>query len=1104
MLRLVLSRALGGKTTYIHNIIADLLKSEYGGEIILMVPEQYSFATERMMLEKLGPQDANRVEVLSFTRLANTVFNSIGWDKGRRIDECGKILLMGRALKACQDKLEIYSKSVESPSVVKEMLALAEEFNQCAITKEVLGEALNRMPDGLLKSKIKDISLVLSLYDTFIDDGYFDDSNLLTVLANKLSSSDFFKGKTVFIDAFRGFTAQEIDVISAIMPKADDVYVTITAPDLEDKGTDDIFYHTKKTAKKLKKAAALENVAVAKPIILNENYVGRNEAMSFFENNFLSPSAKETDAEASNITVCAAPDMRSECAYIASTIKRMLRTNEYKSKDIAVIMRDEGAYDENIKSALIKCGVPIFEDKRQPIINQPLITLVRGALKIAESGFDTDSVLRVLKTELCSLDTGEVAELENYTYLWQINGSRWNEEWKSNPDGFAEEAYEQDEKLKRLNELRIRAVAPFNKFRNKMKDTTGKKACENVFNLLEDLNSGECLKNLAINLEDDGETALALETERLWNTLCELLDTAAVTLGDTAITAHQFASLFDLMLSTCTLGEIPQGLNEVTVGGAQRIRPVSPKVVFIMGANAGVFPKAPSQGGILNVRDRMSLMDLGVETATFGEESVAEERFIAYSACCCASEKLYVSYTSKGADGSEMIESEIVSFIKDKIKNANRVDTMSIDKLDLIEGKAPAFEITASLMHEGGKLYNSLKEYFSKDEDYSGKLNALFKSAGQREFKIESQETAKKLFGEHMYMSPSRAESFYRCPFAYFCRYGVDLKERKIASFDPLQKGTVIHLVLEKLLVKYTPQELSEKNKDEILKEIREIMDGYLSKYLDADSRSERFIYLYDRLSLSVEEVVERLISEFMNSDFVPADMELELSRDGEIAPYYLKLPDGGSVCFNGKVDRVDTAMIEDKKFVRVVDYKSSGKPFAVSDVLQGLNMQMLIYLFTIIKNGEKKYGKTTPAGVLYMPAKAPSLTIDRGQENEIQETKNKKCKMQGVLLENPSVVYAMEHDGNGVFVPAKINKKGEIKGSVIALDELNKLWNRVDELLIEMGTELHLGKIGAVPAQGKNYDKICSYCEYWDVCNREKDMPLRELDDNKQIGGEE
>ena len=351
MLRLVLSRALGGKTTYIHNIIADLLKSEYGGEIILMVPEQYSFATERMMLEKLGPQDANRVEVLSFTRLANTVFNSIGWDKGRRIDECGKILLMGRALKACQDKLEIYSKSVESPSVVKEMLALAEEFNQCAITKEVLGEALNRMPDGLLKSKIKDISLVLSLYDTFIDDGYFDDSNLLTVLANKLSSSDFFKGKTVFIDAFRGFTAQEIDVISAIMPKADDVYVTITAPDLEDKGTDDIFYHTKKTAKKLKKAAALENVAVAKPVILNENYVGRNEALSFFENNFLSPSAKETGAEASNITVCAAPDMRSECAYIASTIKRMLRTNEYKSKDIAVIMRDEGSYDENIKSA---------------------------------------------------------------------------------------------------------------------------------------------------------------------------------------------------------------------------------------------------------------------------------------------------------------------------------------------------------------------------------------------------------------------------------------------------------------------------------------------------------------------------------------------------------------------------------------------------------------------------------------------------------------------------------------------------------------------------------------------------------------------------------
>ena len=78
MLRLVLSRASGGKTTYIHNRIKELVDCGCAGNIILLVPEQYSFATERMMLETLGAAGACGVEVLSFTRLANSVFSTLG------------------------------------------------------------------------------------------------------------------------------------------------------------------------------------------------------------------------------------------------------------------------------------------------------------------------------------------------------------------------------------------------------------------------------------------------------------------------------------------------------------------------------------------------------------------------------------------------------------------------------------------------------------------------------------------------------------------------------------------------------------------------------------------------------------------------------------------------------------------------------------------------------------------------------------------------------------------------------------------------------------------------------------------------------------------
>lgn len=1098
MLRLILSPSVGGTAGYLYDTAASLASS--GGEAVLIVPEQYSFAAERIVLERLGTADAQRVEVLSFTRLANTVFNLVGWDKGKRLNEAGKILLMSRALEQCANKLTAYSRSAESPAVVRELLSLNEEFCQCAISSEDMISAMNNMEDGLLKNKLADISLVFSVYDSFVSDGWLDESRSLTRLKDKIVESGYFKNKTVFFDSFRGFTAQEFGVIGKILTQADDVYAALTAPDLTDIGSDDIFYHTKNTAKKLIKIANSVGAPCAKPVVIDEP--NGEPALTAFAKNFLSPEADVFSDECGSISVVAAPDIRSECAYAAAHIKRMLRTGEYRSRDIAVIVRDENSYIRPMLTALAKCGVPVFEDRRQPVINQPLMTLVRAALKIADTGFDTDSVLRALKTGLCPLEAEEVSDIENYTYLWQINGSGWLKKWESSPDGFGEMTESAQAELERLNALREKAVEPFARFRDKLKNNDGEGCAKAVFELLCELDTAQRLKDLAIYLEDSGENALALETERLWDTLCSLLDVAAQTLGKAPIKASRFARLFDLMLSTVTLGEIPHSLEEVTIGSAQRIRPIAPKAVFVLGANAGKLPLNPVQDGMFNAGERERLARAGLETAIYGEDRVAEERFIAYTACCCAKEKLIVSYSSKSAQGEELSESEIITFIREHFPAARQTDTLTADKLDFVEGKAPAFELTATLMRHGGKLYESLRKYFKGDADYSGRLASLDSAAEGRTFRIDSRETATRLFGMNMNISPSRAETFYRCPFSYYCRYGLKLKENKSATFDPLQKGTVIHFVLERLLSEYSAQELCELDANERYEKIRGYLDSYLERFLDRSQRSKRFLYLYERLARSIDAVAARLADEFKNSEFRPVDLELDISHSGTVKPYELKIPSGGHINISGKVDRVDLAEIDGEPYIRVIDYKSSGKTFAVSDVLNGLNMQMLIHLFTLVSNGKARYGDAVPAGVLYMPAKASTFTADRGKELDKQGSSADR-KMQGFVLENAGVIVAMERDGNGVYIPAKIDKNGNIKGNTLDLEKLSELWDRVDENLVNMGEELHRGSIPALPAQGGHYKDICSKCEYWNVCTHESNMPVRELNDNLELGEE-
>ena len=58
MLRLILSPSVGSTAGYLYDTAASIASS--GGEAVLMVPEQYSFAAERIVLERLGTADAQR------------------------------------------------------------------------------------------------------------------------------------------------------------------------------------------------------------------------------------------------------------------------------------------------------------------------------------------------------------------------------------------------------------------------------------------------------------------------------------------------------------------------------------------------------------------------------------------------------------------------------------------------------------------------------------------------------------------------------------------------------------------------------------------------------------------------------------------------------------------------------------------------------------------------------------------------------------------------------------------------------------------------------------------------------------------------------------
>ena len=505
-----------------------------------------------------------------------------------------------------------------------------------------------------------------------------------------------------------------------------------------------------------------------------------------------------------------------------------------------------------------------------------------------------------------------------------------------------------------------------------------------------------------------------------------------------------------------------------------------------------MFPVISSSGAILNDTERCELQSNGIDIISNLAYNSVLEKFIAYRSMTLATHKLYVSYSSVDSKSEALSPSELVFEINrlydDKVKS------ITPDSLRLIESRKTAFSALASESNKKSALGSALYEYFSNDCSQE-ELNKLQKMS-KKEFKIKDSELATELFGKSMYISASKTEKFYLCPFSYFCEYGIKAQPRREAQMDPAQTGTLIHEVLEIFLKENPKDKFIKFTTEEIKEKVNKIIDNYvaekLSGYENQPKSFWRTMMLLKERSLKL---VMQLIDEFLNCEFVPVNFELSINNDGDIQPYLIDLDNGGTVKIIGKVDRVDTYSTPDNTFVRIVDYKTGGKIFDLGEVFAGLNMQMLIYLFAIWQNGEELYKNVTPAGIFYFQAKTSRATDTKGlnrhsDETIINKTLKDKFRMSGMVLNNIDVITAMEKNAEGMYIPAVINDDGSVSGNVISLKSIERLKNKVNELIREMANDLQSGVIRAFPTE-----KGCQYCKYHDVCRRDSDDPIREFD---------
>lgn len=1120
-MRIWTGRAGSGKTTAILREIAAL--SERGeGRQILLVPELNSHLMERRLAAATHNHGARTAEVLTFSRLADRVFSEVGGLAQQMLTPAGQLLTVQEAARRVQGSLSAWKGLADKPELLQEALRLIDECKTCAIAPEALFAASAESEDAALGEKLSDLAQLLTAYERLCDESLPDPRDRLTHLRDRLAESHTLDGAAVYLDGFLGFTAQESAVVDAMLAAGVPLAAAVTC----DTAYPEIFLTGCQTVQKLSRMAKRRSRPVER-IELGASRVARPAGLAALERESLLPiRTPQTDAGGVRLYEAASPF--DECEHAAAYIRRKVRDEGARYRDFIVAARDIQPYSAFLAMAMARYDIPVFLAEKPELLSRPPMALVTNALEAARSHFRYEDLFSCLKTGLAGLDWDEIDKLENYVLTWNIRGSAWEHPWVEHPDGYGLRIDEAAKaQLDELNALREKAIAPFSALREALAGEKPAADCVRaLYTFLLAVDAPQRMTDRAAGHEAAGRLQLADEYRQLWEILVSAMEQFAWVCGDTPLTLDRFAQLFRLVLGEYDVGTIPVSLDRVTCGDIERACTENARYVILLGVNDGLIPKAPASTSLLSDMDRDKLDALGVELKAYGEERLLMEQETLYRALACPTDELLLTYHTTDAGGGETRPSYFISTVRELLPEAPLTTHRTESVRDRLQAERPAVELAcAYLSGDRSPAVRAAYDYYKDDE-------RVHNAADQRRGRgpLSSQHTIDGLYGKSISVSASKVDVFYSCRFAYFMQHGLKAKPRRVAKLDSMSAGTFLHYVMEHALDILAGQEggAARADRNAVHKACREAVRQYVAEELGGlENKSARFQYLFRRLVHSAEQILENVVEELRVSDFRPIDYELDFSYNGDLPP--VQCTDGDvSISLTGKVDRVDGYIRNGRLYLRVMDYKSGHKSFSLSDIWYGLNMQLIIYLYALQREGLERYrarltdelNEIVPAGVLYVPVRDELPDEKRSiDEDELNTEKEKLLRRSGLLSDDMSILEAMERglEDKGRFIPVALKKKkGEeeasfASGSAVAdLAKFGRLARYTQKKLLEMGQELRRGSVEANPRRSDR--SYCDWCEFRAACRfdetaGDKMRPLRKLKDEEvweQLGGDE
>ena len=1068
-LEFIAGRAGSRKTALLFSQIRGLL--EKGERAVLIVPEQFTFESERRLAESLESGLLDAV-VFSFTTLASKVLRETG-DNRVFLSHQGKLMMIRKALEEHKPDLRVYSRIAGKPGFTAECDRLFTRLKRFLITPDMLRAAAkySGAPDAL-SAKLSDLALLYECVEGQLASRYMDGEDIVNSLIDRMRRSRLC-GAHVFVDGFEFLTEQKYRVLERLMEVAASMTVTVCVDFNEGCRDRNLFNPGYSSYTRLRRLGEEQDCRISVVNMERDGSEGYSAELSHMERELFAQPFAPYSGGGGCLSVFTASGLRAEEEAVCNAIVRAAQEGT-RYRDMAVIVSDMQTYAPLLKRAMHRYRIPFFMDLKRPLDRHPISVLLLSALKCVVNGFTQPDVLELLKCGLLNIDRNSAELFENHILKFGLKGTRLFE-----PIGNADVKDD-------IEHVRSSLIDPLLKLRRSLSEAgSSMEKTRALYSYMCEMDVYGSLNATVKSLREDGELELAEETAQAWDAVIALLDQLYAIMGDVRVSTRRYMAVLEEGLSAYEVGVIPTTADQVLVGDIDRTCAMAVSRLFVVGCCEGLFPKRPSEDGVINDAELAFLRSAGLATWETSVERASGNVFGIYNALSKAKDRLWLSYTA-----SAEVNGGIPSSTIDRLRELFTID----EQTDVDGGMVPShpqagLAILAREMRRladtgsSSKSCRGLYAWFRASGQYRSVVNsmekALFFSPYVRPF---GRDMARLLYGSGMQGSATRFETFNSCPFKHFMRFGIRAYMREEFKERSADKGVFYHEALDgfmRLIIERSI-DLNVLTYEDAEGLLAEVFDSLVPTHnrgvLVSSPRAQAECAVMMR---TVKATAWAAVQQMKHGGFIPEKSEVTFGIGGTYPPLELRLDDGTVFLVTGKIDRMDVAR-DSGRYIRVIDYKTGGMAFDYGELFLGLKLQLPLYVAAIMAAD----CAADIAGMYYMPVTEPKLE-DVQAEEKLEELLLKAFRLSGITVNELDVIGLTDNfEGASSIIEARRNKDGVLTGrGLVPYNGMRAIVDFSKRRAVETLRDIMDGHVGAAPYSYGNNKSACDWCDYASVC---------------------